>query len=98
MHVSLSHTYMNDRWSEAGAKQKVMQRPVCACYLVVEPSDHLLIALQLGLAFLQLGLQAADLILNTCYIIRFHLWHARQSGLRGGMICMTQSKTAFCRT
>ena len=34
-------------------------------YLVVEPSDHLFIALQLSLALLQLGFQAADLILNS---------------------------------
>lgn len=33
-------------------------------YLVVEPSYHLLIALQLTLALLQLGLEAADLILR----------------------------------
>ncbi len=34
--------------------------------LIVEPSNHLLVALQLSLALLQFRLQAADLLLDTC--------------------------------
>lgn len=43
--------------------------------LIVEPSYHLLIALQLTLAFLQLGLETADLILQLRKFHHAYLCH-----------------------